>query len=134
MKQIRTVMVSPRKEPCIKWLDLSVAALDEAVSKGCGFDCHAKLKKLKKNVYLLHAEESDDLILEPNRRIGDEILSGVFYVVAAKEGVLTSLSEGQVKRYLAKFKHPEEFDEFEYLLYCLDKTCEELENLQIQEI
>lgn len=118
----------------MRWLDLSIPALDEAVSEGTGFHCHAKLKKLKKNICLLHAEEKDTLMFAPNRRIGDAIMSGVFYVVAVKKGVLTSLSEAQVKRYLTKFKYPEEFDDFEYLLYCLDKACEELENLQIQEI
>ena len=59
MKQIRTVMVQPGKEACVKWLDLSITALDEAVSEGTGFHCHARLRKLKKNIYLLHAEENN---------------------------------------------------------------------------
>ena len=46
--------------------------------------------------------------LEPNRRLGNDILCGVFYVVADdEEGNLASLSEKQQARYAQMFQHPD---------------------------
>ena len=134
MKKIRTVMIEPRKEPYVKWLDLSITAFDEAVSKGCGFKCHAKAKKLKKNIYILYAEENTSLLFAANRRINEDIISGVFYIVKAKKGLVSSLSDRQAKKYIAMFEEPDEFTEDELLTYCLDSIYKDLDNLHFEEL
>ena len=134
MKKIRTVMVEPRKEPCVKWLDLSITAFNEAVSKGCGFDCHAKVKKLQKGIYILYAEENIALMFAANRRIGKDIITGVFYVAGEKDGIPISLTNKQAETYIARFKDPEEFMEDEVLTYCLNSLCKDLDNLYFEEL
>ena len=134
MKKIRTVMVEPRKEPCIKWLDLSITAFNEAVSKGCGFPCHAKAKKLSKGIYILYAEEGTTLMSAANRKIGKYIIFGVFHIINVKNGLIKSLSEEQVETYIARFKKPDEFTEDEVLHYCLEHVCKEIDELQFEEL
>ena len=134
MRKIRTVMIEPLKEPVVKWLNLSMSAFNEAVSKGCGFPCHAKAKKLSKGIYILYAEEGTTLMSAANRRLGKDIIFGVFYVIKVKDGLIKSLSDEQTETYIARFKEPDEFTEDEVLHYCLEHVCKEIDELQFEEL
>ena len=49
-----------------------------------------------------------------NRRLGDDILVGVFYIMSENEdGELLSLTDAKIKRYTELFWEPEIFDRAE---------------------
>lgn len=63
---------------------------------------------------ILCNEEGKLLGLEGNRRLGNDILVGTFYVVGdTKQGNLCSLNEKQIAFYHAMFKDPEVFTDEE---------------------
>ena len=55
-------------------------------------------------------EEGKLLGLEGNRRLGGDIIAGVFYVVGEdKRGNFTSLTQAQMEYYTKRFWLPEQF-------------------------
>lgn len=59
-------------------------------------------------------EEGKLIGLEGNRRLGNDILVGVFYVMSEyEEGELISLTESKIKRYTNLLWEPENFDRAE---------------------
>lgn len=129
MKTIKAVMVKPNETPKTINLKLSIDAFNKAVSVDTGYDCLARCKKLEKGIYLLYADESNALFFTPNRRIGKDIITGVFYVIAEKDGIPTSLSEHQIEKYKAIFHEPEEFKENEVLYSYLNSLSKEIDEI-----
>lgn len=90
-------------------LDNDLDALQKAVSIGADDQGLIELVYLEDNVSILCNEEGKLIGLEPNRRLGNDILCGVFYVVAEnKTGELISLTGKQQERYAQMFLHPDE--------------------------
>lgn len=59
-------------------------------------------------------EEGKLIGLDGNRRLGDDILAGVFYIMSeGEDGDLVSLSERKIKHYTNIFWEPETFDRAE---------------------
>ena len=129
MKTIKAVMVKPNETPKTVELKLSIDAFNKAVSVDTGYDCLARCKKLEKGVYLLYADESNALFFTPNRRVGKDIITGVFYVIAEKDGIPTSLSEHQIEKYKTRFQEPEEFEENEVLYSYLNNLSKEIDDM-----
>ena len=134
MKTIKAVMVKPNEIPKTINLKLSIDAFNKAVSDDTGYDCLARCKKLEKGIYILYADESNALFFTPNRRIGKDIITGVFYVIAAKDGIPKSLSDKEVEKYMSIFQEPEEFEENEVLHSYLDNLSKEIDEMQIPKI
>ena len=108
-KTIRVLMVEPHKAPCMVELNNDLDTLQKAVSIGADEQGLIELVHLEDNVYILCNEEGKLIGLEPNRRLGDDILCGVFYVVADdEEGNLVSLTEAQKERYARMFWESDE--------------------------
>lgn len=129
MKTIKAVMVKPNETPKTTKLKLSIDAFNKAVSVDTGYDCLARCKKLEKGVYLLYADESNALFFTPNRRVGKDIITGVFYVIAEKDGIPTSLSEYQIEKYKTRFQELEEFEENEVLYSYLNNLSKEIDDM-----
>lgn len=108
-KTIKVLMVEPHQEPRMTEIGNDLDALQKAVSIGADEQGLIELVYLEDNVSILCNEEGKLIGLEPNRRLGNDILCGVFYVVADdEEGNLASLTEEQQERYAQMFQHPEE--------------------------
>ena len=59
-------------------------------------------------------EEGKLIGLEGNRRLGNDIIVGVFYIMSENdEGELQSLTEQKIKRYTELFWEPEQFTQAE---------------------
>lgn len=113
-KQVKALMIEPNKSPCVVELMTDLDSLQKAVSIGAPEQGLIEFVYLEDNVSLLLNEEGKLIGLEPNRRLGDDILCGVFYVVAENdEGELISLSEAQVEHYSKMFEHIEPIDKAE---------------------
>ena len=99
---IRTLKVEPGKEPVAAMLSNNLSSLQSAVG---GF---IELVGIDENVCILCNEEGKLMGLEGNRRLGNDVLVGTFYVVGVnQEGDLTSLTEDQLQKFAQQFKEPE---------------------------
>ena len=105
-KQIRALMVESMESPKLVTLQNDLDSLQKAVSIGAPEQGLIEFVYLEDNVSILCNEEGKLIGLEPNRRLGDDILCGVFYVVAEDEdGELMSLTQEQTEKYSEFFGH-----------------------------
>ena len=103
-KQIRVLMVEPMTSPKLVTLQNDLDSLQKAVSIGAPDQGLIELVPLEDNILILCNEEGKLIGLEPNRRLGKDILCGVFYIVAEdEEGNLVSLTPAQMDKYSAMF-------------------------------
>lgn len=110
-KTVKALMVEPNKHPCVIDLKTDLDSLQKAVSIGAEYQGLIEFVWLKDNVSLLLNEEGKLIGLEPNRRFYDDILCGVFYVVAENDdGELISLTSEQQEHYTKLFYTPDVID------------------------
>lgn len=124
-KEITAVKVEPMKPPVIDTLVNDLDHLQKAVSIGADYQGLIEFVGLEENVSILCNEEGKLIGLPPNRRFYDDILCGVFYVVAEdKNGNLISLSPAQQDKYLKRFAIPDviESDEIADTIMTFFKT------------
>ena len=111
---VKAVKVEPGMRPCIIDLGTDLDSLQKAVSIGADYQGLIEFVYLEDNVSILCNEEGKLIGLAPNRRLGDDILCGVFYVVAEnEEGELISLTPMQQERYAKMFERIEHIDQAE---------------------
>ena len=110
-KRIKALMIEPGKHPCVVELTNDLDSLQKAVSIGAPDQGLIEFVYIEDNVSILCNEEGKLIGLEPNRRLGEDILCGVFYVVAENNnGDLKSLTKEQQERYSKMFWEPDVID------------------------
>lgn len=110
-KQVKALMVEPYKHPCVVELECDLDSLQKAVSIGAPKQGLIEFVYLEDNVSLMLNEEGKLIGLTPNRWLGEDILCGVFYVVAENDdGELMSLTQEQQERYSKMFYDPDVID------------------------
>lgn len=95
--------------------------MQKAVSIGAGFQGLIEIISIGNGDCLLCNAEGKLIGLEGNRRLGNDIIVGVFYIMSEDEdGNLVSLSERKIKYYTELFWEPEVFDrsDIEDTLFC----------------
>ena len=120
-KEITVLMVEPGKHPRVTILGTELDDLQKAVSIGAGYQGLIEIIDIGNCDCLLCNEEGKLIGLEGNRRLGSDIIVGVFYICESDdEGNLVSLSEEKIKYYTERFWEPENFDrsEIETCLFC----------------
>ena len=106
--KIKALMIAPNERPCTVELRRDLDSLQKAVSIGAPDQGLIEFVYLEDNVSILCNEEGKPIGLAPNRRLGEDILCGVFYVVAENEdGELISLTEEQLDHYSKLFWEPD---------------------------
>ena len=109
-KEIKALMVAPGEHPREVMLENDLDALQKAVSIGCDYQGLIEVVGLEKGVCIICNEEGKLLNLEGNRRLNEDIIAGVFYVVGEDNcGNFVSLTEAQIERYSKHFWEPEQF-------------------------
>lgn len=112
--KIKVLMVNPGKHPEETVLANNLDDLQKAVSIGAEYQGLIEIIHLEDNVCLLCNEEGKLLCLEGNRRVGRDIIAGVFYICSEdEEGNLCSLSEGEMEQYKKRFWEIEEYTQSE---------------------
>ena len=107
-KQIKALKVEPYKHPYVVELNNDLDSLQKAVSIGAPEQGLIEFVYLEDNVSILCNEEGKLVGLLPNRRLGKDIICGVFYVVAEDdEGDLISLTKAQQEHYCKMFWTPD---------------------------
>lgn len=117
-KEITVLKVEPLKKPSICTLRNELEELQKAVSIGADYtglieiiEIGNELGYKGESVCLLCNEEGKLISLPPNRRVGRDIICGVFYITGQnKDGDLDSLSEKAMKYYASYFKKAEIID------------------------
>ena len=113
-KCIKVLRVEPKKAPVVCVLDNELDALQKAVSIGADYQGLIEIISLGKDICILCNEEGKLIGLEPNRRIGHDIICGVFYILGENEnGDLVSLTEENIKYYAEYFKDIDEISKDE---------------------
>lgn len=102
--KIAVLKVEPGKRPKLCCLKNDLDALQKAVSIGCDSQGLIEIIELEDGICLLCNEEGKLLGLEGNRKVGNDIIAGVFYITAEDgEGDLASLNDKQVEKYTRRF-------------------------------
>ena len=113
-KEIKALMVEPRKHPVVVMLNDDLDSLQKAVSIGADYQGLIEIIGSGSGDCILCNEEGKRIGLEGNRRLGSDIIAGVFYIMSeGEDGDLASLSEEKIKYYTEKFWEPEVFDSSE---------------------
>ena len=120
-KEITVLMVEPGKHPKVTKLKDDLDSLQKAVSIGADYQGLIEFVGLGNGDCIMCNEEGKLIGLEGNRRLGNDILVGVFYIMSENDvGELQSLTEQKIKYYTELFWEPETFDraEIEDTLSC----------------
>ena len=120
-KEIKVLMIEPGKHPRVTTLMDELDSLQKAVSIGADYQGLIEIISIGNGNCILCNEEGKLIGLEGNRRLGSDIIVGVFYITGEdNEGNLASLSEEKIKYYTERFWNPEAFDrtEIESSLIC----------------
>ena len=120
-KEIKVLMVEPGKHPRVAMLKDDLDSLQKAVSIGADYQGLIEFVGLGNGDCIMCNEEGKLIGLEGNRRLGNDILVGVFYIMSENDvGELQSLTEQKIKYYTELFWEPETFDraEIEDTLSC----------------
>ena len=106
--EIKVLMVEPHKNPTVTTIKTKLENLQEAVG---GL---IEIIDIEDNVCILCNEEGKLIGLEGNRKLGDDILVGTFFVCGSNdEGELTSLTDSQLEKYIKFFWQPQTFTQGE---------------------
>ena len=109
-KEIKVLMVEPGKHPKVVMLKDDLDSLQKAVSIGADYQGLIEFVSLGNGDCLMCNEEGKLIGLEGNRRLGHDILVGVFYVMSENdEGELLSLTDEKIRYYSERFWEPESF-------------------------
>ena len=108
--QIKVLKVEPLKKPTVCYLENKLEALQEAVSIDAEYIGLIEIINIDERACIRCNEEGKLIGLMPNRRLGDDIICGVFYVTGQnEEGDLTSLTDEQIDQYGKMFADVEYF-------------------------
>lgn len=114
-KFIEVVKVSPQKPGEISKIENTLRGLQTSVSVEAPYIGLIEIihpdNEEDWKICLLCNEEGKILNLPPNRRVGDDIICGTFYITSQDRfGNLASLNEEQKQKYLKRFAEPEFID------------------------
>ena len=113
-KELTVLMVEPGKHPKVTTLKDDLDSLQKAISIGAEYQGLIEFVSLGNGDCIMCNEEGKLIGLEGNRRLGNDILVGVFYIMSENDdGDLISLSEPKIKHYSNIFWETETFDRTE---------------------
>lgn len=110
-KEIKVLIVEPGQHPKVTIIKDDLDSLQKAVSIGADYQGLIEFVSLGNGDCIMCNEEGKLIGLEGNRRLGNDILVGVFYIMSEnEEGELLSLTPKKIKHYTNLFWEPENFD------------------------
>ena len=115
-KEIRVLMVEPGEHPREHPREVTIRndldSLQKAVNIDSEYQGLIEIIGIDDGVCILCNEEGKLIGLDGNRRLGNDIIAGVFYVVGEDgRGNLASLSDADMAKYSKLFWEPEYFSE-----------------------
>ena len=105
---ITVLKVAPGSAPEVVDLKNDLRSLQEAVSIDAPYVGLIEVVELDARTVVVCNEEGKLIGLQPNRRLGYDVLCGVFYVMGQdREGNFTSLAPEAIEKYRQFFARPE---------------------------
>lgn len=100
-EKIKVLKIEPCKAPEVVTLVNELEELQKAVSIGADYVGLIEIIAIDDDICILCHESGKLLGLESNRRIGHDVICGVFYILGEdpEEGELTSLSDDDIEKY-----------------------------------
>ena len=117
---IKALMVKPGEKPCIVSLVDNGGYLNALVSIGATLVCSAAVLPIEKDVVAIYAYEGVMSGLKGNRKVGNRIIAGTFYVVRIVDGQLVSLREDEILKYSHRFRKIQEYSDTEVMASWFD--------------
>ncbi len=114
------LQVRPNRHPAITMLCDDRQYLDLAVRVDVDMELSAGAFHLERDIYIVYAEDGGPIVLSGNRRVGEHIVCGTFYIVGIKDGKLRSLTDREISSYSKHYWEPELFTDDELLDSWLD--------------
>ena len=106
--QLRILKVEPGKAPEEKQISNNLDSLQAEVGGGC-IECI----DLENDTVLVCNDEGKLNGMEMNRRLGDDIICGPFFLVGESGEDFASLTDEQLAEQQVRFAQPEQFADFE---------------------
>ena len=130
-RNITVLMIEPQETPVISTLGTTMEAFNRAVSIGSSEIGAAKAKKLSAGIYAIFNRAGLFSDLQANRKIDDEIISGVIYIVGVDAQYQPrSLTCREIEKYSDFFWFPEYYSYSEVLSNYSDSLLRELDELE----
>ena len=115
-KKIRALKIEPMNNPSVCYIEPTIKAFTEAVGADLNEYSEIEAKRIAYRVYAIFNKDRFLAGLEPNRQIGDDIISGNIYIVATNEDRFPiSLTDEQIEIYSSMFYGIEVFDEMDVI-------------------
>lgn len=130
---VTALMVAPGEHPCPTMLCDDPEFLLLSVSRGLLTTGTTAASKLAEGVIAIFNLDAAVYGAVGNRRIGERIIAGVFYVVGYSGAGLVSLTDEQMTRYMKKFWAPENHDLDDVLDSCL-KVMEQSMDINVKSV
>ena len=112
-KVILALKIAPGEKPETIYLENTLEALQRAVSIGANYTGLIEVIDIDDGVCVIANEECKLINLPPNRKLGHDVICGVFYVVAYNdEGDFCSLNCDEIEKYKKMFEVPDKFENF----------------------
>ncbi len=128
---IKVLKIEPGKYPIADELETSIEAFNRAVSIGANEICKACSKKLENSIYILYNPYSCYYDLPANRKVGKEIIVGVFYVIGVDADCHPrSLTNKEIEKYMSLFWELETYSDSDIIENNLDMVYDSLEELE----
>ena len=109
-KHIKALKVAPLEKPEVCYLENELRALQEAVSVGADYVGLIEIIDISERICLLCNEEAKLIGFMPNRRLENDVICGVFYVIGQDyQGELASLTDAEIEHYKNVFGDIEYF-------------------------
>lgn len=113
-KRILSLCVKPGEKPIAMYLENDLDSLQKAVSIGCDYQGLIETVDIAEGVTILCNEEGKLIGLEPNRRLGFDVICGVFYIVGFNdESEFCYLTYDDIEKYRKMFEAPDTFENFD---------------------
>ena len=112
---LTVLMVSPGMPPCTIELYKNHEFLSKAICIGIDIPCAMSTLPLSASAAIIYNKDAHNYATPCNRRVGNKIIAGTFYIVGVENGSLASLSCTDIALYKAHFWESEEFDDDEVI-------------------
>ena len=110
---VTALVVKSGEHPSITHLCDDRKFLDCAVRVETDVPYSATTLKIDEGIAVIYGGEGCALGLDGNRRIGKQIIAGIFYIVGVQNQKLRSLTDEEIVRYAMRFWEPEIFSDDE---------------------
>ena len=113
-EKIKVLHIEPMEQSKVCYIEPTMKAFRDAVNADAIEYGGVEAKKLEKQVFAVFNKDRFLADLEPNRRIGDDIIAGTMYIVAINEHRFPiSLTDEQIEKYALRFWNIETFDDID---------------------